>query len=284
MRFEIVLAGVSWAILSGCSIGKFEHTRSENQSLAPGNLEVIEVSTFNGPVNIVAHDSAEVEVQIDYSGRGDSEEQAKATCEELGCEITHADGRLVLKATRPANDYSSAAAMTLKVPRFCVIEVQTSNGRIMVEGVEGDVNLTSSNGRIEVKNVVGAVELTTSNGRIKMTNCTGPIDATTSNGGVEVDGNLTGNSNRISTSNGRVKVMLDPSTLVDVTADTSNGSVKCAAEHAVLKQDDDYLQAIVGTGATKDALTAVKLIVGSSNGSITIGTASVGADEEEVEE
>lgn len=274
MRFEVVLAGLSVAILSGCSMGKFEHTRSENQSLAPGNLEVIQVSTFNGAVSVTAHDSAEVEVQIDYSARGNSEEEAATNCDALGCEITDGEGRLVLTATRPANDYSAAASMTLKVPRFCRIEVETSNGKINVEGVNGDLDLSSSNGRIRAEQVEGALKLRTSNGRVEIVKCVGPIDVSTSNGRVEFDGNLTGNDNRISTSNGSVQVMLDAAVLVNVTADTSNGNVDCTAEHAVLKKDDDYLQAIVGAGALKDSAALSTLSVESSNGSIRIGTAS----------
>lgn len=284
MRFELVVAAVSLAIFSGCSIGKFEHTRTENQSLAPGNLDVIDVSTFNGSVSVVAHDSAEVEVQIDYSARGESIEEAETNCDALGCEITDADGRLVLKATRPASDYSAAAAMILKVPRFCKIAVQTSNGEIIVEGINGDLDLTSSNGRIEVDNVEGALDLTTSNGRIEMVNCTGPIDVSTSNGRIEFDGMLTGNNNEISTSNGGVQVMLDSSVFVEITAETSNGSVSCDAEHAMLKQDDDYLKAIVGAGAAKDSVPLATLDIGSSNGSISIGAASLKTIEEEADE
>lgn len=285
MRFEVVLVGVSLAILSGCSIGKFEHTRSENQSLAPGNLEVIQVSTFNGAVTVTAHDSAEVEVQIDYSARGDSEEEAAVNCDALGCEISDEEGRLILTATRPASDYSAAAAIILKVPRFCRIEVQTSNGMISVEGVNGDLDLTSSNGRIRAEEVEGAFKLQTSNGRIEMVRCTGPIEVSTSNGRVEFDGNLTGEDNQITTSNGSVQVMLGSGVLVDVTAETSNGKVDCSAEHAVLKADDDYLKAIVGAGATKESVAVATLTIGSSNGSIRIGTASPKAAEiEESEE
>ncbi|MEP3480154.1 MAG: DUF4097 family beta strand repeat-containing protein [Fuerstiella sp.] len=274
MRFEVVLAGLTMAILSGCSIGKFEHTRTEHQSLAPANLEVVEVSTFNGAVNITAHDSAEVEVQIDYSARGDSEEAAAANCETLGCHLSDENGRLVLNATRPANDYSSAAAMTLKVPRYCRVEVQTSNGAVSVEGFSGDVDLTSSNGRIRAENIEGAIDLETSNGRIEIVGCTGPIDVSTSNGRVEFDGNLTGQDNQISTSNGSVQVMLPSDALVAVTAETSNGKVACSTEHAVIKQDDDYLKAIVGSGASTQAIATAALTIGSSNGSIDVGAVS----------
>lgn len=270
MRVELVLAWLSVAVLSGCSMGRFENSRTETQSLAPGNLEVIQVSTFNGGVEITGHDSAEVEVQIDYSARGDSEEEATANCEALSCEIVDEDGRLTVTAVRPTTDFSSSAKMTLKVPRFCRIEVETSNGQIEVFGINDDLHLSTSNGPIFVEEADGALKLSTSNGRIQMVGCTGAIDVKTSNGRVEFDGNLRGSDNRISTSNGSVQVQLAGDVLVDVTADTSNGSVSCSAEHSVVKQDDDFLRAIVGDGASDQSNAAAALSIDSSNGSIQI--------------
>lgn len=275
MRSEVVLAGLSFLVLSGCSVGRFESSRTETQSLAPGNLEVIQISTFNGAVEVTGHDSAEVEVQIDYSARGDSEEEAAAHCKVLKCDIVEEDGRLILTAIRPASDFSSSAKMTLKVPRFCQIEVETSNGAIHVVGIKDRLSLSSSNGAIQIEDVDGALEISTSNGRIQIVRCTGSIDVETSNGRIEFDGNLIGTNNRITTSNGSVQVELAGETLVDLTAETSNGSVVCKAECSVSKMEEDYLQAIVGDGAKPDSNPMAALSIDSSNGSINISRAFV---------
>ncbi|GCE75338.1 DUF4097 family beta strand repeat-containing protein [Cellulomonas biazotea] len=100
------------------------------------------------------------------------------------------------------------------------LDLQTSDGRIEVTHVDGDVRLRTSNGGILVDDVSGAVEARTSDGRIDVNGVGGHLDAVTSNGGVQV-GDVGGDA-RVRTSDGSVEVSgVDG----DVEAVTSNGHV-----------------------------------------------------------
>lgn len=116
-------------------------------------------------------------------------------------------------------------------------EVRTSNGTIEIEGSEGDIDADTSNGSIEIEDVKGYVRAHTSNGSISVEDTTGIIELETSNGTIDAEVWEVGeNGTRLRTSNGAIKVKIDPSLNIDLEAITSNGKISVEDLEVVVKE------------------------------------------------
>ena len=143
--------------------------------------------------------------------------------------------------------------------------VQTKNGPIRVEQFKGDLNATTKNAPITVKTLSGSAELATVNSRVSIEDAHGRFDARTTNGSIKFQGSIApGNDNRLSTSNGNIKVALDAEPSLKLTAATVNGRVRCEIPGFVAAVEKRHkLQGTVGEGEAE-------LIAKTVNGSIAI--------------
>ena len=144
-------------------------------------------------------------------------------------------------------------------------ELQTANGRIKVESSKGDLDARTSNGAITVRSFEGAAELATSNSRMAIEDAHGRFDARTTNGSIKFQGSIeAGSSSRLATSNGSVKVTLDPEPSLKVAASTVNGRVRCGLPGFSAAVDTG--RKLEGTAGKGEA----ELTLQTSNGSIAI--------------
>ena len=147
------------------------------------------------------------------------------------------------------------------------LDLQTSNGRIEVEGVKVTslASLETSNGRVTLIAVAGDVKVKTSNGKIDIQGFIGQLDARTSNGSIDFTGTLRSDSeNELRTSNGSIEVTLVDTPGVELDAATSNGNVRSELPITISGGTrDDRLAGTIGAGGSR-------LGIHTSNGSITI--------------
>ena len=143
--------------------------------------------------------------------------------------------------------------------------VQTKNGPIRVEQFKGDLNATSKNAPITVKTFQGSAEVATLNSRVSIEDARGRFDAQTTNGTIKFQGSFEPKShNRLSTSNGNVKVALDAAPSLVLTAATVNGRIRCEVPGFVASVEKRHkLAGTVGAGEAE-------LIAKTVNGSIAI--------------
>jgi beta-lactamase regulating signal transducer with metallopeptidase domain len=115
--------------------------------------------------------------------------------------------------TEPRNgNYSNSNRYELWVPAKFDVQVKSSGGEILIDGVEGRFTGTTGGGEIRLDNVSGTVSLATGGGEVQLTNSnlegsvsTGGGEATVTNttGGVRVS---SGSGPVIRTANGSTKV------------------------------------------------------------------------------
>jgi hypothetical protein len=142
--------------------------------------------------------------------------------------------------------------------------LKTSNGAIVLQNVKGDFEATTSNGVIEIDTFDGSAFLRTSNDKVTLQDAKGEFNVKTSNGIVSFSGELTpGGSNRLVTSNDYIKVELTGKPSVHVDASTSNEKVKCELPILATKTDTDHLVGTIGAGEAE-------LYIETSNGDVTI--------------
>jgi DUF4097 and DUF4098 domain-containing protein YvlB len=108
------------------------------------------------------------------------------------------------------------------------VKASTSNGAIELIRIEGNVIADSSNGKITLKTIHGNAVVETSNGAVYAKAVRGELDIHTSNGGIEI---LEAQSMiNATTSNGKIKVM-DSEIAGDWELETSNGNIEIELPH-----------------------------------------------------
>lgn len=281
MRHFMMIASLLM-LAPGCTIPRFDYTRTVKQSVETQPLTSIDLSTFNGSIVVVSHVHPTVDMEIDFKAYGQTEEEAKRNSEQLDCAISAEGGLLTIKAVKPPEHWMSAVSFRLKVPEDCTLQLGTSNGKVSVCDMAAKVQAKTSNGAVSLKNIRDAIQASTSNGTVSVENCQGAIDLSTSNGKVTYTGMLVGKDNKIRTSNGRISLVLPATSLTEVSTRTSNGSIQCSLPtQRVLKEGKHEFHAIVGEGDVKN--TEVMVTARTSNGSIRIEPLEV-KDETGVEE
>ncbi len=180
----------------------------------------------------------------------------------------------------------------ISAPRRSRLEVRNSNARVVLSGIEGggsartsnaDINgndlsgsfdMTTSNSRIALSGVEGDFGLRSSNGRIDLASAKGRVDAETSNASIRFEGEMAaGGDNRLHTSNGGVTVSFADPPSLRLSAETSNGSIRCS--HHIDGETGDGKRRVHGRRRVRGVIGkggegAASLSVITSNGSITI--------------
>ena len=143
--------------------------------------------------------------------------------------------------------------------------LHTSNGDIVLQDVKGDFEATTSNGAVEIDDIEGKASVKTSNGKVTLRDAKGEFNVRTSNGIVSFSGEMTpGGSNRLVTTNERVEVELTGTPSISLDASTSNGEVK-HPDVAILttKAKTDHVIGTIGAGEAE-------LYIETTNGDVVI--------------
>jgi len=142
--------------------------------------------------------------------------------------------------------------------------LKTSNGKITLENVKGDFQGDTSNGDIEITAMEGSGLLRTSNGKVDIENATGEFNASTSNGPIFFSGEMiSGGSNRLTTSNGKVTVQLQGTPSINLDASTSDGKVSSDLAILATETETNHLVGKIGSGKAT-------LYINTSNGNVIV--------------
>jgi hypothetical protein len=225
LRPRVLIALLAFSV-AGCEFApgdwgdsqRFKEEFSHDYKLSSGGRITLE--SFNGSVEILGWDQESVSVTgTKYASR---EEVMRA----IKIDVLSDASSLRVRAVRPLErNCNCGARFLLKVPRKVMLDrIETSNGSLRVESIEGDARLQTSNGSVKVWSVAGDVNVKTSNGAVELQKFNGRADLKTSNGSIKADDVRGGFS--AETSNGSISATLgamDPGR--PVVAETSNASV-----------------------------------------------------------
>jgi hypothetical protein len=224
------LAVAAAVMLAGCEIDPSDWGESSNRykenfsysyKLTPGGR--LSVESFNGSVEILGWDKDTVEVT------GEKYALRREIMEDIRIDGVSEAGYLRLRAVKPVErNCNCGAKFVIRAPKKLVVDrVETSNGALRAESIEGQVRMRTSNGSVKLWAVNGEVEATTSNGSIEVNELSGSATLKTSNGRVRADG-VRGNFSA-TTSNGSMDVTieeLDAGRTLELVS--SNGTVTAA--------------------------------------------------------
>jgi hypothetical protein len=192
-------------------------TRIERQlDLEPGGM--FRIDTDSGSVSVVGSSESGVQIVL-TSSRDDLEERFEMEFSSTG---QKAEVRVERKG-RLFNWWNRGDSMhfEIRVARQVEVSVDTSGGRIDVEGIDGKADLRTSGGGIGVENVRGDLLADTSGGGIEVSGVDGDVRADTSGGSISIS-DVSGKA-IADTSGGGIKIRDVAGAIV---ADTSGGGIR----------------------------------------------------------
>ena len=221
----------------------------------PGQPGSLKVDLMSGSIKVSAHSGKDV--IIGYSGRGDDDNDRRRERNNdaaanglrripnnsLGLEASEDNNRVVVRANAMNHDID----LDIKVPRDFSMKLSAmNNGKIIVEGV---------NGELEISNL---------NDDIKLTDVSGSVIANTLNGDLEVSlKKITPNvPMAFSSMNGKIDVALPASAKFSTKMKADNGEIYSDFEMNFNKGGDKELTKVGGGKSVK----LDKWLYGSVNG------------------
>ncbi len=134
--------------------------------------------------------------------------------------------------------------LEITVPEACDVQVNNGSGRIIADGLHGNIQLKTGSGRIEVNDLQGNVALKTGSGSISGTALNGQMALTTGSGKITLQQAVLAGTSRLKTGSGSITFdgTLDPRGSYEMK--TGSGSVRLT-----LAPDASFaLQASTGSG------------------------------------
>ncbi|HLZ07925.1 MAG TPA: hypothetical protein VKT80_05005, partial [Chloroflexota bacterium] len=180
----------------------------------------LSLESFNGQVEITGWDQNTIEINgIKYAS-------TKEFLDEMKIDIGNSPDVVRIRTIRPSMSRGGCGARySIRVPQHAVLDqIESTNGGIRVENVDGEARLRTTNGAIRIDRLNGDLDARTTNGGVYLRNLTGGVRVQTTNGAVEADSSR--GSFEAQTSNGHIEVSLsDPAGNWPVKLITRNGRI-----------------------------------------------------------
>jgi len=266
----VMIMAVTLLVTAGCTAGP---TETRDDSFTVNGTATLVVNSDNGWIKVNTGTDDEVRVQATLRGidRIDYEVSQDGSTITVLAEIDQgwfvSDVGVDITITTPVNTDAELETSNGMISLNGIEgtgTLRTSNGKIVLENVKGDFEGRTSNGKIEVDTLEGTALLSTSNGGLDFQEVTGEVDAETSNGRISYSGDMiAGGDNRLITSNGNVDVELLGIPSIELDASTSNGDITSALPITATTTSDDHLVGTIGDGEAD-------LYIRTSNGDVTI--------------
>lgn len=163
-----------------------------------GIVPNIVIKTFDGRISVHRWDKSEVKLtavksaQDDYEMRGISLKTdvskgdiliAAAFDKSFNREINF-NGQMI-------SSNSAAAEFEVYVPHNVNLQAASGDGDIRLNGISGDLNLTTEDGEIQIENAEGRLRVVTDDGQIDIKNFQGAADVSSGDGQINLDGRFT---------------------------------------------------------------------------------------------
>jgi len=143
----------------------------------------VRVETNDGGVRVTSGDSKQVEFRVEYQGY------------EVGKNLridAHQDGDKVELTARVTGNWgfswghnSRRLHIEVRMPRDADLQVQTGDGAVQAESINGTVNVHTGDGSVKASSLSGTIDLHTNDGSITVDNLKGDVRLRTGDGSIE---------------------------------------------------------------------------------------------------
>jgi DUF4097 and DUF4098 domain-containing protein YvlB len=203
----------------------------------------LSVDNVNGRVEVNSWDQPKIRVRAEKKAEGRDGDDVKQAMAEMKVDIMARPDGVSVKTTEPdkalgfldavfGHHVNRSVHYEITVPRNANLKLETVNGGVYVDNVNGSLNLDTTNGKIQVAR------------------CSGSIDASTTNGGIQAEllSVTAGKSMRFETTNGHITVVLPSTFAAEVDASTTNGRISTDLPVLTRTFDKNTLRGTVNGG------------------------------------
>ena len=185
-RTAAIRMGIACAVLlTAATVTPIAHAEDVVKSYTVAGRANVRVDTNDGSVRVTASDSKQVEFRVEYQGF------------ELGKNLhvdTRQDGDKVELTARITGHWginfnwghnSRRLHIEVRMPRDADLQVETGDGSVELESVNGTVNVHTGDGSVKANSLAGSIDLHTSDGSITVDTLRGDIRLRTGDGSIE---------------------------------------------------------------------------------------------------
>jgi hypothetical protein len=176
------------------------------KSFAVAGRANVRVETNDGAVRVTTGDVKQVEFRVEFQGY------------ELGKDLridSRQDGDKVELVARVSNHLwlaglfrSRILRIEVRMPRRADLQVETGDGSVKAEALEGTVDIHTGDGSIAVDRLEGDIRLYTGDGSIEARDLDGKVDAHSGDGHITVAGRF--DALKVRTNDGHVDARIQP--------------------------------------------------------------------------
>ena len=191
MKKQIALTGLT---LMFCALAGAQETTGDRVVVPArnnGRPRLVKVNVLNGSITVKAYTGNEVIVESRDAGnsrRRDNQTRDGLRRIDLpsgGLEVTEEDNVVTVRMLN-----TREGGLVVSVPTDTSLELKSLNGAIEVDGVHGELDVSSHNEKVTLTNVSGTVLADSHNGDIKVTmtrvDAAKPLSFSTFNGDIDV--------------------------------------------------------------------------------------------------
>jgi DUF4097 and DUF4098 domain-containing protein YvlB len=225
----------------------------ESKSFPVNGTPRVTLGTFDGQIIVRSWDKPEV--MYTALKRAGSEQQlqgisvraqANGSDIQIKAEFDKAAARRIAPGITNIN---ATVNLEVFVPRSTTLSASSGDGRLLVEGINGEMNLHTGDGSIDVRDSGGSVIARTGDGRVRLAGFDGEADVNTGDGALALEGRFTKLNAR--TGDGSISLAMPSQT--NATIETNAEDVTNDGLAASVDSDDSSRRVrhwTVGSGGT----------------------------------
>ena len=219
---------LSTAACVDISAGEARYIDTVEKRFTVSGAPSIDVSTFDGSVDVATWDRPEVLVDIEKHAVDKAAADRMVVTAEQDGDAVHVKVREQQREPGlHVNFGSHSARITVTVPARARIEAQTGDGRVSVRNVEGDLRVRTGDGAIHLEQVNGSIDATSGDGAIDIEGAVRRLSARSGDGRVRIHATAPPSADwNLATGDGSVLLEVPEGFGAELDASTGDGRVE----------------------------------------------------------
>ncbi|MGE3343575.1 MAG: DUF4097 domain-containing protein [Vicinamibacterales bacterium] len=229
MMTRLALPLTAAVLLSACSIDVDSqgYIEREEKRFTVSGLPTINLTTFDGSIEVRGWDRNEVVVEIEKRGQ-DKEVVSRFTVtaeqkeNQISVDVRHSGGSTYIGI---GTFTSPSARLVVSAPRHSNLMARSGDGSVLLDRLDGKLEVKTSDGSIRAVETSGTQLFETGDGSITLEDVAGAIEGRTDDGTVRVSGMPS--ALRVRTGDGSIVLRIRRGTVMtdDWTVTTNDGSI-----------------------------------------------------------
>lgn len=186
----VLLSGLVFSTACAINVDNQGHIEREDKRYVVEGVADLHLSTFDGVIEVRGWDRNDITVEIEKRGQDkDIVDRIEVLAEQKGSTIT-----VDVRYSGSTNYIgigsftSTRARLIVNAPRRVNVIARSGDGNIVVDRLEGRLELKTSDGTVRAVETAGELLIESGDGSIQLEDVTGVVEARTDDGTVRVSG------------------------------------------------------------------------------------------------